>query len=427
MQEHDELISSTSRCSTGNNNFVWKLLLLLWFVKLFYPEVLIAYYVPALKFTRKLPTLLTIFLFVSWITSKSDKKDGYFWLAFFLFSLVLSGIGAENTGRARLAIRLVLEYYLLARITFTYIDQLYKIRKIFHLFLGSVIYLAAWGVIFFLITGRAMVGWDYILNEEDAYGPLMCIGFAVASSLFLSDADFLKKEKKLVFWAMSLSLIGVILSFARGAFLVFLGVGLLNLKKSGNFFKSFFALIILSVITISATAVFFPDNAFWHEMSTISEGTKSGTGRDRKVLWSLAWEEFKEHPLVGVGPFNFGVVAGDYLDRVPDKRDYRPDTLWGRALHNGFFQILCEGGGVGSFAFLMLLLDFLKQKKKMRLSREMQLGGIGDPYYYGEALFMGIVAFLMNAFFYDIIYYSWLFQMLIIYRVFVNLNHKVIV
>ena len=418
-----------SQKTKSDNPFALKMLFLLWIIKLFYPEVLVAYYIPALKFVRKLPTLLIIMLFISSMSSNAEKKEGYWWLAFFLFSLLLSSIGAENTGRSILALRLVLEYYLLARVTFLYCVEDHHKKLLFRIYICSFVYIGAWGIIFFLLEGQAIIPWDYILNEEDAFGPLMCIGFAVSSYLLLS-GQLWQNQKKLFILSVLIGAAGVISSFARGAFLVFLAVVLFNLKKSGNFFKGLLAFVLLSLLIITISSVFFKDNIFWDEMLTVTEGTKSGTGRDRKVLWRIAWEEFKASPILGVGPFNFGVVAADYLHLVPDKKDYRADTIWGRALHNGFFQILCEGGVIGSFAFFMLLVDYWKhlriQNWSGRAKNEYADKMLIDRIHYLKAINMGVIAFLLNAFFYDIIYYSWFYQLLIISRIFSITDQKTI-
>jgi len=403
------------------NAFALKVLFFLWAMKLFYPEVLIAYYFPALKFLRTLPTLMIIMLFISSMLSNGKKREGYWWLAFFLFSLLLSSIGAENTGRARVALRLIFEYYLLARVTFFYCFESDHKKMLFRLYIYSFIYIGAWGIVFFILKGRAIIVWDYILNEEDAYGPLMCIGFAVSFCLLLWGCVW-QNHKKLLIWAVLIGAVGIILSFARGTFLVFLAVLLLNLKKSGDFFKGLLAFALLFAVIFTTSSVFFKDNVFWNEISTVREGTKSGTGRDRKVLWSIALEEFKANPFLGVGPFNFGVVAGDYLHLVPDKRDYRAETIWGRALHNGFFQILCEGGLLGSFAFFMLLVDYWKpimgSSRSDRNGDDYVDNNLVQNFSFLQAIHFGVIAFLMNAFFYDIIYYSWFYQLLILSRLF---------
>ena len=128
-----------------DNPFALKVLFFLWIIKLFYPEVLVAYYIPALKFLRKLPTLLIIMLFLSSIFSNEEKKEGYWWLSFFLFSLLLSSLGAENTGRARLAFRLVLEYYLLARVTFLYCFEEHHKKLLLRIYICSFVYIGALG------------------------------------------------------------------------------------------------------------------------------------------------------------------------------------------------------------------------------------------------------------------------------------------
>ena len=411
-----------SKLEKQNNkyNLEWKILLAIWFLKFFSPEVLIAYYLPQLLFIRTIPTVLLLILFVKWVSSDVEKKQGYILLILFLLSFTISSIGAENLGRSSVVIRVIFEFYILSRLTFSYCNNYTKLLVLYRLFIISFIYLALWGIGSFIFTQRGIIYWDYILNEEDSFGPFMCIGFAISSSLFFAINKKQNKDK-FYFVAMLLSTIGVITSFARGTFLSFIAIGLFNLKKSGNFLKSFLIALLLLLLVVVAANIFFKNNEFWKEMSTISEGTSSGTGRDRAVLWSIAWEEFKANPIFGVGPHNFGVVAGDYLHLVPDRRYYRKENIWGRALHNGFYQILCESGIFGVTLFALILLDFWRKNNIPQSHYNNTLYPEGSSLInFSEPIKAGMLAFLMNAFFYDIIYYNWFFYLLILGR----LNHN---
>jgi O-antigen ligase len=192
---------------------------------------------------------------------------------------------------------------------------------------------------------------------------------------------------------------------------------------------------VASVLVIHA-----PDNAdvassgngislFWEEMSTISEGTSAGTGNDREILWRVAWEEFKDNPIFGVGPFNFGVAAPKYISHVSDRgeRYADPNSIWGRALHNGYFQILSEGGALGVIGFCVLLVDFLMGNSRARRAFRMSASLSNEPdkfrlegyYHLATGIRLAMVAFLLNLFFYDITYHSWAWDLFIVNKVLV--------
>jgi len=396
----------------------------LWVLMLFLPERLIAYYIPPLLRIRSLPTLLLLLALFFWWHSDREKFK-FKWLGLFLISLFISTLFAENTGRARLVFRLVLEYYFLARISFTFIDNQYKTQKMLYLFALQFLYLGIWGMIGFLQTGRGLITWDYILNEEDAFGPLMGIGVAYCYQYYRAQEK--GRSKTIALLATLICVVGVILSFARGTFLVLICTMFYFLIKSGNFLKGLLVIGFAAVVILAATSLIFPENAFWKEMQTSTEGISTGTGRDRKVLWSLAWEEYKDNPVLGVGPSNFGVSAARYLHLVKDPGNYRSDTIWGRALHNAYFQILSELGSFGLVIFLMILFDFNKtNRESLSYRTNIKDGSSTVTENNGtKQLILGIriamLAFLLNAFFYDIIYYSW-FWILLIYNRMLHIN-----
>jgi hypothetical protein len=188
-----------------------------------------------------------------------------------------------------------------------------------------------------------------------------------------------------------------------------------------NKIKNIFLAVLAGIIVIIAANIAFPDNAFWKEMETISEGTSTGTGADRKILWKVAWYEFIDNPVIGVGPYNFGVRAPDYVIKMPNRERYiDAGTIWGRALHNGYFQILCELGVIGSVLFIILLLDFRKSNKSVKIAKVDENNDNPDlirdlmaykNYAFGIELTM--FAFLLNAFFYDMIFYTWFWELLV--------------
>jgi O-antigen ligase len=408
---------------TPQNDRGFTILYWIWVLMLFLPERLISFYIPALKFMRSLPTILLALALFIWFTSNSNKYK-YKWFAIFLVSLVISSLFAENTGRARVPLRLVLEYYLLALITFGFITNKLRTDKLMFLFMLQFLYLGIWGII-----GGGLIKWDYILNEEDAYGPLMGIGVAYCYYYFSVQKKSMTKTLALI--ALCVCITGVVISFARGAFLVLAATLIYLLVKSGNFIKGLLLIGIACIVIVVATSIIFPDNAFWKEMQTSTEGTSAGTGKDRKVLWSIAWEEYKDNPMFGVGPSNFGIAATRYLQYVKDPGNYRTDTIWGRALHNAYFQILSELGTFGIIIFLMILYDFFKiNRATMRYNltnstSELNNLTLKQTKHLVTGIKIAMIAFLLNAFFYDIIYYSWFWILLIFNRMlYINITQE---
>jgi O-antigen ligase len=396
------------------NNLVWRLVYFLWLLRLFRPERYITEHIPALIHLRSAPTILLLILAVVWLFS-DRKKYKYNIFSAFILAMFVSSVFALNHTRALWAFRVVLELYFIAGITFSYVDDIAKVKKLFALYFVYIFYFALWG-----IPGHGRVEWDYILNEEDAFGPLMTMG-VVFGYYFLRLYDK-GKARLLVQTGIIICIVGVVVSFARGAFLVLLAIVFAIFLRERNKLKNLSFAIAAGIIVVLAANIIFPNNAFWTEMDTISEGTSAGTGADRKILWTVAWYEFIDHPIIGVGPYNFGIQAPNYVIKIPDRKRYiDPGTIWGRALHNGYFEILCELGIVGSIIFIMLLFDFKKSNNALKIIRihNDSTSHYTDQMAYRNmayAIELTMFAFLINAFFYDMIFYTWFWELLILGR-----------
>jgi O-antigen ligase len=248
----------------------------------------------------------------------------------------------------------------------------------------------------------------------------MCIGFAYCYQYSVGQPKNMKKY--IAFGTSALCAMGVVLSFARGAFLCLCATVLMIWWKSEKKVRGTAVVIIATLAVLAGANTFFPENQYWQEIRSI---TDEGSGSDRKILWKIAWYEFLDNPIIGVGPYNFGIAGVKYATRIPEGERGRyedPVVMWGRAIHNAYFQILSEQGSVGVLVLLLILLDFWRKnsaiqkllKGKTILDSEI----IDHKKYYGigVGLQIAVVAFLMNAFFYDIIYYPWFWNFIILNR-----------
>lgn len=388
---------------------------------------MIGYYVPFINHIKFVPTIILICLFGIYLIDTSNKKDYFPALLVFLLINVISGYLAFFTGPPRSAIRGLAECYVLGILTITYLKDKKWINTLFLLFLFQFIYYAFWGIL-----GKGIVPWDYILNEQDAFGPMMTMGFVFAY--------FFPKEILARKYTLTIALIcimGIVVSFARGSFLSLVGLLFIIFLKSKYKLRMAVSIVgIASIVTITAVS-FFPSGVYLKEMKSSYKGFEDSTGSDRWVLWQIAWLEFLDYPILGVGPQNFGNMAIKYRDKITFKKDELyadPNQLWGRALHNVYLELLSEIGLLGFLSFFFLIYGYYKSGKRDNIKHENNYDVV-DPgerpiepdnvfLSYRTSMSLSIIAYLINAVFYQMLYIDWLFYILIMNRVLILSNNK---
>ena len=78
----------------------------------------------------------------------------------------------------------------------------------------------------------------------------------------------------------------------------------------------------------------------------------SATASSRFMIWGIAWEAFKEHPVLGWGPGNFIIPYAKYYN--PDLFGNEP---WFDRVHNMHFEWLVAGGLAGFLAYLSVIFS----------------------------------------------------------------------
>ena len=121
-------------------------------------------------------------------------------------------------------------------------------------------------------------------------------------------------------------------------------------------------------------AIFLGITAFI-EGHPVREKIKSFHGMTaRFVVWDIAWQGFKERPLLGVGPENFRLVFEKRFDprlKVMDEGD-----LWFDRAHNIVFDNLVSIGIIGTISYFLMFLttlsvfwrEYFKDKDDIRAS-----------------------------------------------------------
>lgn len=384
------------------------LVLVLWWAMWFDPHRWLTVYLP--DAVEKLPLALFIVVFAA-VIPRLPPADWYWPFLLFLGGMVIMTPFSMNTGRARDADKVVFLGYVLI---LGLVQLLRRPRYIPQLLLIMLASFAYWAV----LGGRnGLVTWHPFYANQDGFGPLMVMGLGF--SYYLGLAARSDRIRLLCRVTALLCLVGVVTSFARGAVLSLGALAVLVWVRSPQKLKTLLAALGGLIALLVVTKVMFPDGAFWKEIqSSFTEGTEQGTGADRWWLWQMATDLFMMHPVLGVGPANFGVTATT-LPQELVRGDYalNPNTLYGKNTHSIYFTLLSEQGLVGVVSFLWLLIDFWRRnrilKKKAWVSwfdreanREFNLS------YVALAIEAAMLAYLLTGFFYAQHHVHWFYTLL---------------
>ena len=143
-----------------------------------------------------------------------------------------------------------------------------------------------------------------------------------------------------------LQLVGILLTRTRGAIVaVFVGatlaaiVSALKPRARSKRCAMIFIMLLLTAGVLLATFGRRLPGSFQRIASLNSEG--------RLDMWRIAWQGFKERPLLGFGPENYYFVFNkDY-----DPRLYSDTLYWEDKPHNQLLEVLVTAGGAGLLAY----------------------------------------------------------------------------
>lgn len=384
------------------------LVFLLWFVTWWDPHRFLAtiFGSPLLQVPLVFYVLLALLLFLRW------KPRGLYpqFVAFFL-SLAVMVPFAINRGVARKSLKFIILEYILLLGTI-------RFARSFRDF-TLILTLAALSFLWFAILGdvEGYVLWHPILGNEDGFAPVMLMGACMTYYMALGASD--RRWQRALLVTALLCVFGLVTSFTRGATLSAGVVGLLLWARSPHKLRTGLALAVGTALLVVAAELLFPGGKFWAEMrSVFTEGTSSGTGSDRWVLWQAAIRVWKERPIFGVGPSNFGIFASQLFEHGEAGGDYaNPVTLYGRDLHSIYFQLLSEAGIVGVVAFIVLIADFWRRNLALRRPVAeavwRDLGGTRFRLrFVSLGLELAMIAQLLNGLWYPLLYIHWFYSLL---------------
>lgn len=212
-------------------------------------------------------------------------------------------------------------------------------------------------------------GWDHFLASSNGARLAATIGnagyvggymaFGVFIALFML---FKRKNIPLKFWYGFLVILEMFIAIqtqTRGA-IIALAVGgmifvlyLLFFYYNKKIFKLIAVLIILASIGGVSSIFIFKETNFVRSQQVLyriaSISLKDGTTNNRLVTWGIAWQGFKERPILGYGQENFYEPFDKYYTTKNTEQ-------WFDRSHNMIGDRAITGGIIGLISYLSILL-----------------------------------------------------------------------
>ena len=284
----------------------------------------------------------------------------------------------------------------------SFIDNDLKYAKLINTWFIIFIFLAIIGI----ISGGKGIG-SFIGDENDF---CMALNMIIPFSIF---GIFSAKSKigKIYFFILSCLFILVnALTMSRGGFLGLACVGFYCWLRSN---KKFILTILLGLLVIfmfiaAPTQYWDEVESIQNERSQTEQNKQFGTGWQRIYSWKIAWYQFLENPIIGVGQGNYPWNVGEIEKKMGIQWQTR--SLSGRAAHSLYFTLLPELGLIGTLIYFLIVIfsikDLIYIKKVLKKYKDL----ISDDetkkiYYMVLALEGSLVGFFISSIFISTLYY----------------------
>ncbi len=222
-------------------------------------------------------------------------------------------------------------------------------RRILLVFAAVVIVLGLDGTYQFR-TGVSLLGGSLpfsgrITGSLPHPNDLALIPILLPSALTLVILDPLAWASRLILCGLPFAFATVILSQSRNAWLgLAVGLGTLAALGSRRRLILFTAMLAVTLFGVAyALGIGNVPNRTQKILETFHE--------PRIGHWLVAWQMFKESPLLGKGVHTFGEFYLPYLEKIVLPASIRPEVAYIPWAHNLYLEVLAERGMVGSIAF----------------------------------------------------------------------------
>ena len=221
-----------------------------------------------------------------------------------------------------------------------------------------------------VVSGPLYLGTAYfslvdstVINAKGSYHHITFGDMAMLSALFMTTVLMVSKLDNVIKVALTISifclLYASVLSQARGAWIALPVYLLFMLPLAVRHNKIKIRTILVSLIILSTLIVISPAGKIItervqlaaNEIDLFQSGEQPITSvGSRLAMWHIAFDVWKEHPVLGTGPGDFGLE----IKAAQDKGMYHNLSLYS-STHNIFVQALVTTGAIGFVSLCMAL------------------------------------------------------------------------
>ena len=419
---------SLIREDTRRFGLIFGLLLFLLFLETVKPE----WISPEIHFAiGRLPTLIKGLLIFLWLTSRDKVIHNRATIYFLLLMavMVFDTMTARNWYYAYQGTKGMFVELCVYLVFVGYVRTIHNIDLYIRCFLFFSVIVAVQG-----IAGKGLIAYIPSLADEN--------DFALLMNLLIPFAYFYGLEartglKRLLYYSMvGIFVTGTIVSFSRGGFVGLVPVFFYCWAKSP---KKVIGAVLVGVAFIGMIA-FAPDR-YWEEMNTMKtlvlndfEGYEQDTISDRVYSWKVAMQMYWDHPVFGVGPWNFNILFSVY---DPSEEGLRH---WGRAAHSLYFTLIAELGTVGVLLFVAMIVSTIKynhwirQHWRARAPAADREGWRNDErfvlarrcYYISLGTMGALLGVMVTGIFISVFYYPWIWKLVMLSAALYNASERLV-
>lgn len=177
---------------------------------------------------------------------------------------------------------------------------------------------------------------------------------------------------------------GPILGLIGGVLISSILIAIFEKEKRG--IRKIAISILAIIIILSGSFIVLRDSDFVKSspvlvrFSDISAG--KGTAKSRFIIWNMAYQGFKERPILGWGQENFNYAFNKYYNpRMFDQEQ------WFDRTHNVFFDWLVAGGALGILSYLSIFFAVIyslwkKVRSNISIAEKSILTGLLAGYFF---------------------------------------------
>ena len=229
------------------------------------------------------------------------------------------------------------------------------------------------------------------MSDNNHWAVAMVMSLPLQLYLYQQSANRLAKFG--FFSVLAVTIISILGSHSRGAFLGMSMVGIWAIMVSRRKFLS------LAVVLVATVAIYnFAPESWFGRMQTIEAADTDSSFLGRVAAWKISTAAAIQNPVFGVGFHGIQVQSiwqGAMETALALPYDVGELINYHRAAHSIYFEILGDLGVLGLLIFLALLLNGLYTRSEIKgLSRKIGPSAIWAR-ELGDLLAVGLVAYMV--------------------------------